>query len=93
MMRYIRCHEGDVALRYALELKQAEAYKQIAFRSCGKWSEMNSLIIYAPVQVWDALRLRSTERFRLGAGRRARVPPRLSTSVEKVPSIVSAVDA
>ncbi len=44
-------------------------------------------LVYAPIQVWDALRLRSTERFRLGAGRRARVPPCLSTSVEKVPSI------
>ena len=40
----IRCHEGDVALHYALELKQAEAYMRIAFRSCGKWSEMNSLL-------------------------------------------------
>ena len=41
-----RCHEADDALGLELEFKHSNPYRQIGFRSCGKWSEMNSLSIY-----------------------------------------------
>ena len=36
---------------------------------------LSFLVYCSPILVWEELRLRSTERFRLGAGRRALVPP------------------
>jgi hypothetical protein len=40
-----RCHEADAFRLLRVRIKTFGQYTVLGFRSCGKWSEMNSLFI------------------------------------------------
>ena len=46
---YIRCHEADALRLLRVRIKTFGQDTVLGFRSCGKWSEMNSLIKIAYV--------------------------------------------